>query len=129
MESDQRARLEEWSRLIEVRHDTLHSWGSDLPEFWNVLAEHRVGVGSGTQGFVHEVVRRAVNDPVGFPDDPVIRTYIRDREIRLKDRRARLAHRAALENWNRKPVGGQLDYRWPVTKSYLADIAAAGLHA
>ena len=129
LEADQRARLEEWSRLIEDRHDTLHSWGSDLPEFWHFLAEHRVGVGSGTQGFVHEVVRRAVNDPVGFPDDPVIHTYIRDREIRLKDRRARLAYRAALENWNREQVGGQLNYRWPVTQGYLADIAAAGLQA
>ena len=129
LEADQRARLEEWSRLIEDRHDTLHSWGSDLSEFWDVLAEHRVWVGSGTQGFVHEVVRRAVNDPAGFPDDPAIHTYIHDREIRLKDRRARLAYRAALENWNREPVGGQFDYRWRITKRYLADVAAAGLQA
>lgn len=129
LEFDQRARLEEWSRLIEDRHAILHSWGSDLREFWNVLARHGVGVGSRTQGFVQEVVRRAVSDPVSFADDPVIHTYIRDREWCLKDRRARLTHRAALENWNRKPVGGQLDYRWPVTKSYLADIAATGLHA
>ena len=127
LEADQRARLGEWSRLIGDRHDALHSWGADLPEFWHVLAEHRVGVG--TQGFVHEVVRRAVNDPVGFSDDPVIHTYIRDREIRLKDKRARLAYRAALENWNREPVGGQLNYRWPVTQSYIADIAAAGVQA
>ena len=46
-------------------------------------------------------------------------------EILLKGKRARLANRGALENWNRQPVGGQLDYRWQVTKSYLADIAAA----
>ena len=127
LEAEHRTHLGEWSRLIADRHDALHSWGADLPEFWHVLAEHRVGIG--TQGFVHEVVRRAVNDPVGFPDDPAIHKQLRDREIRLKDKRARLAYRAALENWNREPVGGQLNYRWPITQSYLADFAAAGLQA
>ena len=123
-EADQRDRLEDWSRLVDDRHDELHSWLANLPEFWRVLADHRVGVG--TQGFVYEMVRRAVTDPVGFADDPVVHTHIRDREIRLKGKRARLAYRAALENWNQAPVGGQLNYRWPVTQSYLADIAAAG---
>ena len=127
LEADQRDRLEEWSRLIDDRHDALHSWVADLPEVWRVLADHRVGVG--TQDFVCEVVRRAVNDPTGFADDPAIRTHIRNREIRLKGKRARLANRAALENWNQAPVGGQLNYRWPVTQSFLADIAAAGLQA
>ena len=127
LEADQRARLGEWSRLIEDRYDALHSWSADLPGFWHILARYRVGIG--TQNFVHEVVRRAVNDPVGFPDDPVIHTHIRDREIWLKDKRARLAQRTALENWNQEPVGGQLNYRWPVTQSYLIDFAAAGLQA
>ena len=127
LEADQRARLDEWGRLITDRHEDLHSWVADLAEFWHVLARYRVGVG--TQGFVHEIVTRAVNDPVGVPDDPAIHTHIRDREIRLKDKRARLAQRTALENWNQDPVGGQLNYRWPVTQNYLADFAAAGLQA
>ena len=127
LEANQRDRLEDWSRLINDRHDALHSWVADLSEFWRVLADYRVG--DGTQGFVYEVVRHAVNDPVGFADDPVIHTRIRDREIRLKGKRARLAHRASLENWNQAPVGGQFNYRWPITQSYLADIAAAGLQA
>jgi hypothetical protein len=45
----------------------------------------------------------------------------------LKGKRARLANRAALENWNQQPVGGQFDYRWPITQSYLADLAASML--
>ena len=125
LEADQRARLKEWSQLIGDRHDALHSWVADLPQLWHVLADHRVGVS--TQRFVDEVVRCAVDDPVSFPDDSVVHTHIREREIRLKGKRARLARRAALENWNREPVGGQFNYRWPVTQSYLADIAAAGL--
>ena len=127
LEADQRSRLDEWGRLIGDRYDDLHSWATDLPEFWRALGDYRVG--SGTQDFVRDVVRRAVTDPVGFGDDPVIHRHIRDREIRLKGKRARLAHRAALENWNQEPVGGQLNYRWPVTQGYLADIAAARLQA
>lgn len=98
---------------------------ADLPEFWRVLGDHRLGVG--TQGFVYKVVRRAVADSVGFADDPLIHTHIRNREIQLKGKRARLSHPVALENWNRVQVGGQLNYRWPITRSYLADLAAAGL--
>ena len=45
--------------------------------------------------------------------------------VRLKSKRARLAHRSALETWNQAPFGGQLDFRWPITRSYLTDIAAA----
>ena len=127
LEADQRDRLEEWTKLIGGRHHVLHSWVADLTEFWRVLADYRIGVG--TRDFVCEVVSRAVNDPTGFADEPVIHTQIRSREILLKGRRARLANRAALENWNQAPVGGQLDYRWRVTQSYLADIAAAGLQA
>lgn len=123
LEASQRRSIEDWRRLIDERHAALQSWVAELPEFWRILAGHRVGVG--TRRFVSEVVGRAVNDPVGFADDPAIHTVIRDREILLKGKRARLANRAALENWNRQPVGGQLDYRWQVTKSYLADIAAA----
>ena len=127
LETGQRNRLKNWGQLINDRHAALHSWVADLPEFWRVLADARVGVF--TRRFVSEVVTRAVDDPFGFADDPAIHTVIRDRETLLKGKRARLANRAALENWNRQPVGGQLDYRWQVTKSYLADIAAAEVQA
>ena len=125
LEADQSSDLNEWGRLIDDRYDDLHSWVTDLPELWRVLADHRIR--SGTQDFVSEMVKRAVADPVGFGDDPMVHRLIRDREILLKGKRARLAHRAALENWNQEPVGGQLNYRWPVTQGYLADIAAARL--
>jgi hypothetical protein len=81
-------------------------------------------VSAATQEFVDVVVTRAMANPAGFADDPLVHGRIRDREIRLKSKRARLAHRSALENWNQAPFGGQLNYRWPITKSYLTDIAA-----
>ena len=127
LEAGQRDQLHDWRQLIGDRHEELRSWVQNLPEFWRVLAGY--GISSVTQAFVKDVVRRAVADPAGFANDPVIHGRIRDREIRLKANRARLAHRAALENWNQAPVGGQLNYRWPTTKIYLADMAAAGPEA
>ena len=123
-EEVQLGRLGDWAQLIDARHKELCSWVKDLPEFWRVLAGCSVSLP--TQDFVNDVVRRAVDDPAGFADDQAIQERIRDREIRLKSKRARLAHRSALENWNQAPVGGQLNYRWPTTKTYLADLAAAG---
>ena len=125
IEEDQRSRFDEWSRLIDDRNEALRAWVADLPEFWRFLAGHRVG--ASTQAFVREMVSRAANDPVEFADDPEVHAHIRHRENLLKDKRARLVHRSALENWNQAAVGGQFNYRWPVTQSYLADFAAAGL--
>ena len=125
LEEGQRDRIKSWVELMKDRHAELCAWAADLPEFWAVLAGHSIS--TGTQGFVNEVVRRTVDDPDEFAENPEIHTLIRHRELRLKSKRARLSYRAALENWNQAPAGGQLDYRWSVTKTYLLDIAAAGL--
>ena len=123
LEEQQLRHLEIWGRLVDDRHDELHSWVEDLPEFWHVVADH--GVSGRTQEFVTSVVRRAVANPVDFANDIAVHRHIRDRELQLKSKRARLTHRSALENWSGAPAGGQLNYRWPITKSYLADIAKA----
>lgn len=54
LQADQRARLDEWSRLIGDRHDALHTWVTDLSKFWYFLDDHRIG--DRTQGFVNELV-------------------------------------------------------------------------
>ena len=122
LEADELEHLDGWAQLITDRHEDFRSWVADLPEFWNFLAGH--GVSGGARDFVTAMVTRAVDDPEGFVEDPAVHRRIRDREIRLKLKRARLAHRTALENWNQASFGGQFDYRWGITRSYLADIAA-----
>lgn len=123
LEAGQRHRLDKWSQRVGERHEILDSWVADLADFWHVLDSYNVGLS--TRGFVHDIVTRAVADPDGFGDDPVTHAHICDREIRLKGKRARLGSRTALENWNQQPVGGQFNYRWSITQSYLTDIAAA----
>lgn len=124
LEARERAHLDDWVELIAERHDELRAWVDDLPGFWAFLAASE-SVNLPTQEFIDVMVTRAVTNPAGFVDDPVVHGRIRDREVRLKSKRARLAHRSALETWNQAPFGGQLDYRWPITRSYLTDIAAA----
>lgn len=123
LEEDQLDRLDKWAGVIDDRHEELHSWVKDLPAFWHVVSGHRIG--GATQDFVNFVVERAVRDPAGFAEDPAVHSRIGRREVQLKSKRARLAHRAALENWGQAAGGGQFSYRWRITQSYLADIAAA----
>ena len=126
LEAYQLDQLDDWVALVADRYEELLSWVDDLPEFWDLLAGHNVS--PSTRDFVTAMVTRAITNPEGFAEDPAVHARIRDREIRLKSKRARLAHRSALEAWNQGPFGGQLNYRWPITRSYLTDIAA-GLQA
>jgi hypothetical protein len=117
-------RLATWAQLVEDRHDELRAWVDELPEFWRVLATLDA-VPDRTREFVSVIVMLAVADPAGFAESATVHATITRREIQLKAKRARLGHRAALENWNQAPFGGQLDYRWAITRSYLGDIASA----
>lgn len=123
LEDEQIAQLDEWCDAVSHRREDLHNWVDDLPEFWQILKGHRIS--ETTKRFWSDVVLHSVTDPSRFADDDSVHKRIRDRERQLKSQRARLTCRSALENWNGRAVGGQLDYRWTITKQYLKDIAAS----
>ena len=123
LREDQSALLDMWASLVLGRLGALKSWAGNLPEFWDLLTSQHIS--GATRNFVDEVVLRAVDDPARFARDPRVHGLIERRELRLKSKRARLVNRSALENWNGGPVGGQFNYRWPTTKWYLTDLAAA----
>ena len=127
LEEDQRSRLEDWRGLVDRRHKDLYSWVDEHQEFLNMLAGY--GIAHSTLHFWNQLARYAVNDATAFAENSTVHRLIRERERRLKSKRARLSYRAALENWNQAPVGGQLDYRWGITKTYLQDLAAAGVES
>ena len=122
LESREVDRLTAWVELIAQRHDELRAWVDEISEFWALLAPYDT-VSRRTQEFVETIVARALVNPAGLADDASAHTTIRNREILLKTKRARLGHRSALESWNQAPFGGQLNYRWTITKGYLDDIA------
>jgi len=109
--------------MVEGRHEELRSWADALPVFWELFRSYRIR--QSTRDFIAGIVRSAVDNPQGFEEDPTIHQQIRLREVRLKGKRARLAHRAALENWNQTAAGGQLGFRWSIAKNYLGEIADA----
>ena len=123
LQTRERDRLNACTERIAARLDDFRSWVADLPVFWAMLNEY--GVSLGAQEFVNAMAEHFATDPGGFAENSSVHHWIRGRELRLKSKRARLAHRAALENWNGLGVGGQFDYRWGITKSYMSDIAAA----
>ena len=123
VEQSQLRRLQRWVALVESRREDLRSWADHLPAFWELLGRNRIG--DGTRNFITTIVNMAVDNPEGFEDDPTVHEQIRLREIQLKGKRARLGNRAALENWNRSPVGGQHTYRWSIARNYLGEIATA----
>ncbi len=127
LEDNQLGKLEDWSRLISSRSGALGHWADRPGEFWQILAGYRIS--GTTRHFWDDMVQRVMDDPSHFAEDPMVHSLIRERERRLKSKRARLSYRAALEDWNQVPVGGQLDYRWGITKTYLQDLAAAGVGA
>lgn len=122
LETRELEHLETWASLVADRHAELRAWADDLGAFWAFLPDS-VAVPERTKRFVETIVTRAVTEPAGFPVDATLHAQIREREIQLKTKRARLGHRSALESWNQAPFGGQLNYRWPITKGYLADLA------
>lgn len=124
LEENQTRRLVDWSRSVDNRHDTLLAWVDNAPEFWQLLTDYRIA--RSALHFWDQMARRAVDNPTGFGENQDVHRLIRERERRLKSTRARLSHRAALEDWTQASAGGQLDYRWSITKQYLKDLAEAG---
>ena len=126
VEQTQLSRLGKWIELVEKRNGELSAWVANLPAFWELLRQNRRSpIRHGTQHFVTTIVKLAVNNPGGFENHEDIHQVIRRREIRLKSNRARLASRAALENWHGSAVGGRHTFRWSVAKRYLGEIADA----
>ena len=113
--------LNDWASLVESRHEDLLSWVDEPEQFRHLLKGHNIA--ARTLYFWDDMARRAVNDPTGFGRNRDVHRLIRERERRLKARRARLSHRSALETGGLPANPGQLDYRWSVTKQYLQDLA------
>jgi hypothetical protein len=125
LEEAELERLDRWARRVAAQHQAASDWVADLPALWAFLEDAGQRVPERTRTFVTTILEAAVADAVGFGTDANVENTLRARESRLKSKRARLSNGAALENWDGGAAGVALDYRWPITRSYLADLAAA----
>ena len=116
------SQLEEWAREIEAGETEVTAW--DLTELWEVAGAAGYRIRFTTRTFVQQwldIVRREGPAGVVREGSPA-RPLIRDRELRLKGRRARLHNRRQLELWGGSSGTDPLDFRWRNTKRILRDI-------
>lgn len=121
LEDQQRIAVEDWASVIADRHGELSAWRSEIDEFWELMGVETAR--ERTKAFVVEMIDRALVNAAGFADDDFVRRRVREREIALKSKRARLGHRSALQNWNGGALGGQFNFRWRTVSRYLQDLA------
>ncbi|MCY4664842.1 MAG: DUF6361 family protein, partial [Acidimicrobiaceae bacterium] len=70
LEDDQLGQLEDWSGLVMSRDETLGRWAEHPGEFWQILAGY--GISGTTQHFWNDSIRRAMDDPGRFAEDPMV---------------------------------------------------------
>lgn len=117
-----RRRLEGWAADVEALGPAAEDWRPD--GVWCVVRATGRSLGYPTRIFVEhwveEVKRRGPRAVAA--DNLKARTLVRDREVRLKRARARLANPRRLELWGGESGTGLLAYRWGAAKWILADI-------
>ena len=114
-------RLESWAADVDALRGELDAW--DLGGVWAVRGEGR-SVGFPTRAFVKQWIEglKAAGPRALVAEGSPARRLVRDREIRLKRGRARLASRRHLELWGGASGVDRMNYRWSGTKVILRDI-------
>jgi hypothetical protein len=106
--------FEAWRSEVDGEIAELRSWANErLPVLLNCpdvrLADKR-------QRFIRCAVEAAVTHPDGCWTSDELGRKIRDIEVAVKGRHARLQPGAPFERWLKQPsriASGRLDYRWP----------------
>jgi hypothetical protein len=101
---------------------TLSGWDPRL--LWDLLAKNGRVVDPGLRVFISEWLARALSSKNPM-DDPEARLHVEKRERLKKPLTSRFASRRALENWGRSALVHGMAFRWPVARTYLAELFAA----
>lgn len=120
--ADYEANLRDWGEAISEAMPRLAKW--DRTRFWElVLREAQARVGIPTRQFVDAWLDLALKgDPTLVQSDARAAQLIREREHNLKRAQARLENQRALELWGGAAGTAQLNYRWNIVQTIVADI-------
>jgi hypothetical protein len=116
-----RRELDEWATDVEALGAAVNEW--DLRRVWEIARTQGRPLGFPTRAFVQgwiDLVRAA--GPRKISDDQGARSLVKDREIRLKRGRARLASPHHLERWGGRSGSDRMDFRWGGARVLLRDI-------
>lgn len=119
-------RIETWAELIETRRGEITSWAAGLNMLWSTPPLLYRRIHPFTKKFIENWTNAAVNKG-GYSNitgSREGRELLLNRELMLKNRRARLRYPRALELWSGDSGSGMLDYRWHTVKTIAADIVS-----
>lgn len=113
--------FDEWADLMEDREAAYGCWNKS--RFWEIVREQNPRLGARATTFAEswwDMV--AKGGARRICDSNVAHRLVKEREVQLKGKLARLANLSARERWNQNSGTGQLDYRWGITQTLLKDI-------
>ncbi len=119
-----RKRLTDWFDAVAAGGAELAQWSEARQDFWSVIERINPRVPKSTVRFVNAWLDIA--SEIGRIEEllgsAAARDLIRNRERRLKGRRARLENPRALEMWSGAAGVARLSYRWPQVQVIVKDI-------
>jgi len=119
-----RSELGEWYEEIENRRRELTHWMDARSEFWTLVGNVNQRIPIPTVQFIDTWIDLALgSDGIdALISSRSTRDLVRNREVRLKRKMARLISPRALELWSGAAGTGRLSYRWAQVQTILWDI-------
>lgn len=117
-----RAELVDWCELLRSRKQLLDAW--NLDQFWSIVRLSNPRISLPAQLFVANWLGlvRGSSDLTVLIESPQSRSFVSDREIRIKRNLARVLGGRPLEIWQGESGAAQLDLRWRSARRILEDI-------
>jgi len=117
----------QWSDKLVKRWKELENWHNNMDSFWSCSAFKKARITFLTKKFVTDWLDLVLSAsaPEKLASNQSARLLIKEREARLKRRRARLNNPRNLELWNGSSGLKPLDYRWRNAAWMLKDILSA----
>jgi hypothetical protein len=116
--------LAQWAGALagKATQTLLHDW--TLARFWYLVCDHGHTITHGVRAFVETWVQLARSGSLDLIDGNAARALVRARERSLKGVRSRFDNARARDQWGGYAGLGLSEYRWPVTRRFLSDLAA-----
>jgi uncharacterized protein DUF6361 len=116
------AQLGDWADRISSDRK-LPGWWATPNAFWAAVLAAGCRVRPSTRALLDRWITAAITDPGAAIADDRLRHGIRDQELVLKGRYARLGNLAALQSWNGEAMGGgRMNFRWGTVSRFLNDL-------
>jgi hypothetical protein len=113
--------FEGWAQSLSERFHAPGEWNRE--RFWELVHSANPWITGPTHTFINKWWDLALAaDPARLIDSPTSRSLLRDRELRLKKKLARVDNHDAQERWNGDSGTAQLEFRWLISQQLLGDI-------